>query len=315
MTSANICAVVKADAYGHGLEALNALGDADEFAVSCLREALQVSGSTEKTVNILSLPDKTLCDKYSDTAVPAVASEDDIEFVSRFGARMVNIKINTGMNRYGADPDELNKLLSIADKYRLKVKSVFSHIYDLGAAEKQFDKFIKCVEPVKKYIPQLHILSSNFSRLPSYMHLDMVRAGLVLYGYGHEAVRGAMTASSSITQLREVKADENIGYGNCLSGKRRVVAVLGAGYADGCRRTCDNMPRYVSMGNVLCPVVGQVCMDAMTVDVSGMDVKVGDEVYIMDKYYDAEAIAVSCGTISYEILTGFGKRAVREYIA
>ncbi len=314
LTTAKVCAVVKADAYGHGLPAIQAFDDADEFAVSSIGEAYEMRDITDKPVNILSLPDKTVPCSYRSGIFPAVCSEDDIEFISSRGARAVNIKLNTGMNRYGAEPEELEALLFAAGKKRVAVKSVFSHIYSVSAAEEQFEKFMKCVSPFSDYIPQKHILASNFTILPQYMHLDMVRPGIVLYGYGHSCVTSAVTAVCGITQIREVRANENIGYGIWRSGKRRKVAVLGAGYADGLRRTVDNIPRYAEICGFLCPLVGQVCMDAAMADVSGLNAKVGDEARIIGSMYGCEALAASYGTICYEVITGFSKRVKREYI-
>lgn len=314
LTSAKICAVVKADAYGHGIKALDAFDAADEFAVSSIGEACEARELTDKPINILSLPDKTVSCSYSLGIYPSVSSADDMEFVAKRGATAVNIKVNTGMNRYGAPPASLDSMLMEAKKRRLKVKSVFSHVYTLCAAEEQFEKFMKCVDSLSDYIPQKHILSSNFAVLPQYMHLDMVRPGIVLYGYGNSHVKSAITASCGITQIRDVSASENIGYGKWLSGKCRRVAVLGVGYADGFRRTACNIPRYVEIGGSLCPIAGQVCMDATMADVSGLNVSVGDEARIIGSLYGCEALATSYGTICYEVLTGFSRRVRREYI-
>lgn len=315
MTQAKLCAVVKADLYGHGLGALKAFEDADEFAVSSIGEAKEICKMTVNPINILSLPDKTVNCEYGSGIVPAVATVNDIEFVSRHGATAVNIKVNSGMNRYGVSAEGFAELLRTADKHRLKIKSAFSHIYEISAARKQFSYFMNTVKPFEDFIPQRHILSSNFITLPEFMHLDMVRAGIALYGYGSENLRSAVTARCGVVQIREVTARDNIGYGICESGKPRRLAVLGAGYADGIRRICDNIPHYVEIGGNLCPIVGQVCMDATMVDISGLDVSVGDEATILGSAYGCDAAACAYGTITYEILTGMSsKRVQRVYI-
>lgn len=315
LTSAKICAVVKADAYGLGLGAIDAFSDADELAVSSIGEALAVRQYADKPINILSVPDKTVQCTYCAGVYPTVASTDDLQFVADCkGANAVNVKINSGMNRYGAAADELESILLTAERLHLKIKSVFSHIYDIGAAQAQFERFMQSIAPYADSIPQKHIAAGNFVHLPSYMHLDMVRPGIVLYGYGHEAVRPAITAKCGVTQVRQVVESENIGYGQWINDVPRKIAVLGAGYADGCRRIGDNMPRYVEINGSMCAVVGQVCMDAMMADVSGLDVAAGDEAIVLGTQYGAEAMAVSCNTISYEILTGWSKRVQRIYI-
>lgn len=313
-TKAKICAVVKANVYGHGLKALAAFWEADEFAVSSAGEAAEVCRYTDKPVNILSSPDRTVACRYDANMFPAVSTPDDILFVTAHGGKAVNIKLNSGMNRYGADPAILEQMLRAADARHLQVKSVFSHIYDLSAACAQFEAFSQSVYPLRDYIPQKHILSGNFVRLPDYMHLDMVRPGLVLYGYGHESVRSAATATCGVTQVRQVPQGENIGYGHWPSEIARSVAVLGAGYADGVRRIAGNTPRYVIIGGHLCRVVGQICMDAMMADVRGLAVEAGDTATVLGDGYGFEAAAAACDTIAYEILTSLSARVERNYI-
>ncbi len=314
MTRASVCAVVKADAYGHGIKVVKSLSDADEFAVADISEAYELKELTDKPVNILSAPDKTAKRSYPAGVYPTVATAHDVDYVAGFGAKAVNVKVNSGMNRYGVNPSEFESLLFYLKRSELKIKSVFSHIYDLSAAQNQFDTFMICVKPFKDYIPQMHMLSSNFTVLPEYMSLDMVRAGIVLYGYGHECVHSAVTLTCGVTQVREVNEYDNIGYGISLSGKKRKIAVLGAGYADGIRRITNNSPRYVIIGENLCPVVGQICMDATMADISGLDVKAGDTAVLMGEGYGAESVAASYGTICYEVLTSVGKRVKREYV-
>lgn len=314
MTSAKICAVVKADVYGLGVEALSALEEADEFAVSCPTEAQCVRAHTDKPINILSLPDFSAGGTYGPDTVPAVAAPEDVSFVRSRGATAVNVKFNSGMNRYGTSSDGLEAVLRAADALHMRVKGVFSHLYDLSAAERQFALFYESVLPLKDYFPQKHILASNFVRLPAYMHLDMVRPGIVLYGFGHESVRSAITATCGVAQVRTVSPTDNIGYGVCPSGVRRTVAVLSAGYGDGVRRLANGAPRYVTIGRALCPVVGQICMDAMMADVTGLSVQKGDTAEIVSDAYGCEAVATACDTIPYEVLTGFSQRVRREYV-
>ncbi len=305
--------MVKADAYGHGLRAIEAFSDADAFAVSSIGEALEVREYTDKPIDILSSPDRTAPHVYPEGVFPSVSSADDVAFVAAFGATQINVKVNSGMNRYGADKNDLPELFRSAERAGLKIRSAFSHIYDISAAEEQFARFMRDIAPYASVVPQKHILSSNFAVLPAYMHLDMVRPGIVLYGYGHGLTESAITATCGVTCVREVSANENIGYGIAPSGKARKIAVLGAGYADGCRRIQNGAPRYVEIGGMLCPVVGQICMDAMMTDVSGLDVRVGDTATVLGTNYGCESVAASADTICYEILTGIGKRVPRLY--
>ena len=293
---------------------ISALKDADEFAVSSAGEAAELRGYTDKPVNILSAPDKTAEASYSDDVFPAVCTVSDVEFVKNHGARKVNVKVNTGMNRYGADEVGLEELLKAIEGAGMSVKDVFSHVYDISAAEEQFERFMSAARYLEGYFEQKHILSSNFLRLPEYMHLDMVRPGLVLYGYGDPRVSSAVKATCGVTQVRKVTADDNVGYGKVLSGRAREIAVLGVGYGDGYRRTTAGESRFVSIRGNLCPIVGQICMDACMADVSGIGAEVGEEACIIGADYGVEALAAAEGTIAYEILTGLSKRVERQYI-
>ena len=312
-TEAKLCAVVKANAYGHGLPAVRALLRADEFAVATVTEAWALARFTDKPINVLSPPDLAEGGAYMPQIVPCIDNVECATFVKKKGATRVNIKVDTGMSRYGTEPKALQALLHAADEQHLRVKSVYSHLYSTASASTQFYRFREAVRPFEAYIPQKHILSGNFLRLPPYMHLDMVRAGYVLYGYGHPCVQPALRAETTVTAVKAVKKGTHIGYGEYTAEKDCVVAVLGAGYADGIRRMSD-APRYVEINGVLCKILGQVCMDATMVDVSGLDVHVGDKVAVIGDAYGIEAAAASCGTIGYEILTGFSGRAVREYV-
>ncbi|MCI8488083.1 MAG: alanine racemase [Clostridia bacterium] len=314
LTPARVCAVVKADAYGHGTGALAALTEADEFAVSSVGEALEISEITDKPINVLSSPDKTVSAEYRANVFPSVSDIADLEFTAARGAKAVNIKADTGMSRYGSPLERLGDLLKAADKLGVKIKSAFSHVYHISEAERQFERFMTGIQPLKDYIPQKHILASNFAVLPEYMHLDMVRPGIALYGYGHESVKPIAKALCGVTLVRKVSESDNIGYGVFKSGRVRKIAVLGAGYADGVRRVIGKSPRYVSINGNMCPLIGQVCMDAAMADVSGLDVKAGDTAYVLCAEYNADSIATACGTISYEVLTGFGKRVKRYYV-
>ena len=291
---------------------MRAMRQADEFAVATVAEAWALARFTDKPINILSAPDTQASGAYTPQLIPCIDSAEGAAFVKGRGATRVNIKVDTGMSRYGTNPKALSEVLRAADSHRLGVKSVFSHLYSLSSASTQFYRFCEAVKPFAAFIPQKHILNSHFVRLPAYMHLDMVRAGYLLYGYGHPCVQPALRAETTVTAIKAVKKGTHIGYGDFTAEKDCVIAVLGAGYADGIRRITD-APRYIEIGGVLCPILGQVCMDATMVDISGLSVRVGDTATVIGGPYGIEAAAASCDTIGYEILTGFGERAVRVY--
>lgn len=320
-TPAKMCAVVKADAYGHGLCQVAAClnKDADEFAVATKAEAdnLVQCGIT-KPITILGCVDKTVFSPYVANVTPTVAHADDVQFLAAHNYRgAVAVKLNTGMNRIGVRPDDFKALYADIVAADMQVKSVFTHFYnsnDEEATLKQFDAIRLVQRAYFSLVPQFHCCASNFLTLPEYMHMDMVRVGISLYGYGHPCVRPAMKVTTTVLQVLSVKAGEAVGYGTYTVPCDCTVAALRVGYGDGYRRKTDGEPRYISINGYLCPILGQICMDICMADVSGIPVHAGDTAVLLDADTSCEALAASYGTIPYEVLTSFTSRAERIYV-
>ena len=150
----------------------------------------------------------------------------------------------------------------------------------------------------------------------------MVRAGIILYGYYPDAttkktvpLKPVMTVKSRVVQVREVPAGDSIGYGRTYTADKPLrVAVFAMGYADGYPRCVSNRISVVVGGKVV-PCIGRICMDMAWADVSGLDVRRGDEVVIFGEGpVTADTLADAAGTISYEILCDVGKRVPRLYL-
>lgn len=320
--SAQVCAVVKANAYGHGLITVSKFieSDADELAVATLEEANMLSTALiKKPIIILGAPDKSKkAVYYTKNIYPTVAETSDVDFLNSCGyCGAVNIKINTGMNRLGVTPENLSELLIRLKKYNIGVKSAFTHFFNsesLPDVSRQFNYFKNAVSVFGSDVPKLHVLASNCLFLPAYLQLDMVRTGIAMYGFGDTNLKPALSASTSILQIFSVKAGSNIGYGNCICERDCTLAAIRAGYGDGYRRIFNKIPRYVSINGHLAPVLGQVCMDIAMVDVSGLNISDKDRVNLIDEYATCDCLAASYGTINYEVLTSFSTRAERVYI-
>lgn len=314
---ASLCAVVKADAYGHGLRSALFLSQlADELAVATADEAARlVCEGVTKPINILGCADGGACGKFANVHFCA-ESEADIAALAANGiAGKVNIKVNTGMNRLGCDASSASRLYDFALSRGVGVKSVYTHFRSAlpSAAAGQFSEFMRAVSMLCER-PQLHCCASNALWLPPYMHLDMVRAGLGLYGAGDRRLKPSMSAYTRVMRVRDVRAGDCVGYGETVCPCDSTLAVLRAGYGDGFRRRDAGIPRYVSIGGALCPIVGQVCMDVCMADVTGLDVRAGDRADIICDMLPCESLAAAYSTVEYEVMCGFLPRAERIYV-
>ncbi|MEM8507407.1 MAG: alanine racemase [Bacteroidota bacterium] len=239
----------------------------------------------------------------------------------------VHIKFNTGLNRLGFwenDVDDILKLL-INQEY-ISVKAILSH---LAASEdenerefsiRQIQRFSNIAEklhPVLGYLPIRHML--NTSGILNYPEaaFDMVRSGIGLYGYGNHPdidtkLRPVATLRSVISQRHRIEPGESVGYNRKYkSDDYRITATIPIGHADGIGRQYGGGNTWVWVKGKKAPIIGNVCMDMIMVDVTAIDCKEGDEVLIFGGEYSAEDFASSANTISYEILTAISSRVKR----
>ncbi len=241
----------------------------------------------------------------------------------------IHIKIETGMNRLGfANDQELKKLADeLASNQLVKVASVFSHL--AGADEALFDEFTD--QQAESFIRRAAILadklpyrflrhllnSAGIERFPQYQ-FEMVRLGIGLYGIstqGDKRISPISSLKTTVSQVKTVPAGQTVGY----SRKGKVseemeIAVLPIGYADGYDRRMSNGNGKVFVGGQLVPVVGNICMDMCMVDVTGLDVKPGDQAEIIGDRVPLSEVARWMGTIPYEVLTNISPRVKRVYI-
>lgn len=238
----------------------------------------------------------------------------------------VHLKLNTGMNRSGLDPEELPALLEFFEvKRRVMIRSMFSHL--AGSDEEmhdeytlfQINRFIQMTEKVQLHFDYhiiRHILNSaGIERFKQYA-FDMVRLGIGLHGIS--TVGAPLIPVSSfktyVAAIRNVKADQTVGYGRKgILNRDSRIAVIPVGYADGLDRHLSRGVGEVMIGNKRVPIVGNICMDACMLDVTGTDTQVGDEVEIFGKYIPVTELSDKLGTIPYEVLTSVSHRVKRVY--
>ncbi|PWS30320.1 bifunctional UDP-N-acetylmuramoyl-tripeptide:D-alanyl-D-alanine ligase/alanine racemase [Pedobacter paludis] len=241
----------------------------------------------------------------------------------------VHIKIDSGMHRLGFDGNEIDKLSTfLKDSQRVKVQSIFSHLVASGEAEHdgftqhQIEKFKLMASQlidVLGYKPILHIANtSGISRWPE-GQMDMVRLGIGLYGFdsallNNRGLQTTMVLKTTVTQVKTLDAGETVGYSrNGVMPKGGKIATVKIGYADGYNRAFGNGVGKMLINGHLVPTIGSICMDMTMLDITGIDVKPGDEAIVFNQEHNIMELAKEINTIPYEILTNISQRVKRVY--
>ena len=335
-----IMAVIKADAYGHSAELIAAElwnKGVKSYAVSNILEAIDL----RKTLPDAQIVIFGYCDpewqqeiidgRFEQTAAGTEHAKLLSDIAVKRGIKLpVHIKVNTGMNRVGIDtPEELHTIMALAG---LDVRGVYPHfavadsddpsdIEYTNAQQEKLDKVAK--EARAAGIP---VYSRNSGGILYHKDLggDMVRSGIITYGCMPNTalpvpidIKPVMRLRAAVCQLKTVPAGTAVSYGRTyVTEKETVLAVIPVGYADGYSRGLSNKGA-VYFGEKRAPIVGRVCMDQMMVDVTGLDVKVGDVCELYSDTIDeikVDNIADMLGTIGYELLCLVSKRVPRVSI-
>lgn len=314
----NVCVMVKADAYGHGLRSvcMALKNDADFFGVATIYEAKKIR-SFGVTNKILVVGKSELCDLVShlenDVDI-SVFSFDELKQIEEFCKQKkkkmrIHIKVNSGMNRLGVKTiKEFNLMQNLLKNSKnLEFCGLFTHFCSIKEDKTYFEKqkktfelFVSVVD--KMFKPLIHVGGSGAICEEFSFHVDMVRAGLALYGYSSDLpVQKVMRVTSKILQINEVLPYEMTGYFPCKTASfPRRTATIFYGYADGIPKKLTNQA-FVKINNQKSEVLG-VCMDMIICDVTNVLCEEGDDVVVFD---DAEVWAEKLGVIPYEVLTGF----------
>lgn len=331
----SVMAVVKADAYGHGdANVAKALQDegCENFAVSNINEAINLrkAGIKGQILILGYTPEECAEDLKKYDITQALLSESFAERMSGSGIK-AQFAIDTGMNRIGLDADDPAACEAIIRKYadKFTLTGIFTHLCvadtpseeDFTASQiAKFEEVARSVADLK--LPFAHCLNSAgglFYDEPS--HGNLVRLGIILYGLKPDrenvlpdGIRPALEWKTVISMLKTVHKGESVGYGRTWTAESdRIVATLPTGYADGYQRALSGKGKVLINGRPA-PLVGRVCMDQMTVDVTDVPgVREGDEVTLIGEGYNADAMAADAGTIGYEILCAISPRVERVY--
>ncbi len=280
-----LCAVVKNDAYGHGLlPTATALAQiADCFAVGNAADAVAIKPVVRDVLALLPLNYRDTVIAVNAGAILTVDSFDTLDIVARVSKQLsiqprVHIKIDSGMSRLGFTETQLNCLCGAIDGLKMRIEGVFSHFYGETSdqCDKQLQYFGKCADMLQSRVGRKltrHIANTSAALLSSKYHLDMARVGLGLYGYGSDGLRPAAKVTANVISVKNVCSGSVVGYGAkyvCAQDTR--LAVLDIGYADGLPRSV--VGSAVKIGNAFCSIAA-ICMAMTVVDVGDADVRVG----------------------------------------
>jgi alanine racemase len=334
-----VMAVVKANAYGHGLrrvaEAL--AGHAEMFGVANVTEAEELRCYVDRMpIFILgpALPDER-ARIASARFIPAISTVEEARAYAALAGPEplpVHLKLDTGMGRVGIlEKDSLTTAREILALRELAITGLASHLpvgdEDDTFTREQLARFHALVGQLRSIgIPHPVVHIDNSAGIIAYPTQagDMVRAGLMMYGSAPIAefqpkLRAVMTWKTRITLIREMPAGHGISYGRTFITKTPMrIATLAVGYADGYQRHLTNKGTEVLIDGRRYPVLGRVTMDQILVDVTALpEVREGDEVVLMGRQGDEEILAAELaeksGTIAWEIFTGVGPRVERVY--
>ena len=335
-----VMAIVKANAYGHGLVRvathLMAAG-ADYLGVALYEEGilLRQAGITAPILVMGGIAGEQIPLFLKHDLTITTSSVDKLHLIDQAAAAMgvtarVHLKIDTGMERIGIHHYNADRLLEASlHCQQINVEGIYSHFAnadsaDLGHARLQLERFLDVCAFYEKRglpMPMRHIANSAaILQLPE-SHLDLVRPGIMLYGYYPSAVclrsvvvKPALTWKSRVVYFKVVQPSTPVSYGSTWQSEHAVrIVTVPVGYGDGYFRILSNKAEVIIRGQRH-PVVGRVCMDQLMVNLEWGTAYNGDEVILLGDSLSADELAAWAGTISYEILTNINSRVPRLYL-
>ena len=339
-TQTKIMAVVKANAYGHGMteisKKLNQVGVTD-FAVATLEEGIILREAGIKgNILILGYTNFNNIDyllKYN--LIQTIVDYDYAKRISQMdlkGKLKVHIKINTGMNRIGESYKNIDKLIEIYQMKNLEILGTYSHLCvsdslkedDKLFTNKQITNFFETIKTLQNLgydTGKIHIQASYGILNYPELNCDYVRPGIIMYGvYSDEYentktkvnLKPVLSLKARITSIKEITQGESVSYGRIFKADKTMkIATVGIGYADGYPRNLSGKNAKVLVNGNYVNIIGRICMDQLVIEVSNLTkIEDGDIVTLIgeEKQIKAEVVAQNSGTITNEILSRLGKR-------
>jgi alanine racemase len=330
LASSRIMAVIKANAYGHGLlRAAEALDEAEGFALLDVRDAISLrEAGFRQTILLLegffTADELPLLAEYElSTVIHSPQQLAMLDAYPRRGTLSVWLKINTGMNRLGFTPEQvpavMDRLKSHPATGEVTLMTHFSHADEPEGVAEQLERFKGLTAAYRA--PRSLANSAALLRYPA-THAEWVRPGIMLYGASPFADTSAqqlglqpvMTLSSQLISVRELKAGDRVGYAGLFTADKTMrIGTVACGYADG-------YPRHAPTGTPILVngqrtrTLGRVSMDMLSVDLSGIsNADIGSPVTLWGKDMPVEEVATAAGTISYELTCALTARVPVSY--
>ena len=330
-TNKEIMPTIKASAYGTYINRnLDLIKDFKIVSVALISEAIELRELGFKN-EIFTLYQPYLEDIENIIKYDITVGVCDLNFIKELSKlnNQVNIhlEIETGMGRTGIFVDKLDEIIDvIRNSNNINVEGVYTHLSSADIDEeytlRQIEIFKQGVEKLKKYfnLKYIHCEASPGLRF-KVDFCNLVRPGLIMYGYKCDdnfnefGLQPVAKLKSKIAFIKEVPKGTSIGYSRSyITDKITKVATINIGYADGVRRGLSNKG-FVVINNKKVPIIGKICMDSFMVDVSNIECKVNDDVYIWDNdLITLDEIANELNTISYEIISTITDRVERRFV-
>jgi alanine racemase len=339
-----IMAVVKANAYGHGaVEVARSIvtkKSAQYFGVAIVEEGIELrKAKIDYPIHVFTAPFKEQLQDFIDHDLEPTICDMDVAkrlnlLAQRSGRNVsVQVKIDTGMGRIGVKQNEAVQFVEKLSRLNnIRIKGIWTHFAtsdekELSFAYRQLKLFRDIVTELELkgiHIPLVHCANSGAIMQIPESYFDMVRPGIMMYGYRPSLetrrtipLRTVMSLKGKVGFVKRVSPGTSISYARrYIAKKETTIASITVGYADGYFRTLTNKA-FVLINGKRYPVAGTVCMDQIMVDVGNDTVKPGDEAVMMGtsgpRSIDAWQIAVAAGTIPYEVTCAVSQRVPRRY--
>ena len=345
-----LCPMVKANAYGHGDAMVAQLFQdwgVQNIGVCLIEEGLLLRklGIKIPILVFRGFDAKGAVAMIEHQLIPVVSHMDQLKILAEIGRPVsVHLKFDTGMNRLGMSEEQTFEVLQILKKSpQLKVDGILTHLYqsedsllENSHSQKQLEKLNFVIEQLQSVTDQFHALNSG--GIVCKMELMKknqnsgflfqknwgLRPGLLMYGYNPVKdssfqFKPALTLKSHTSVVRKIKKGEGVSYNHTWTAEKdSSVAVVPIGYADGWHRILSNQSQVLWNGQ-RAPLVGNICMDYLMVDVTGLDVKGENEVVFLGESQSGQQISAyevagHAKTVPWEILTSIGERVPRLYL-
>lgn len=335
-----LMAMVKASSYGAGLQEMVHILDQNQisyFGVAYADEGVQIrEAGSQLPIMVMNAEEDSFASCIENNLEPAIYDFDQLdEFIKECILHEVeqypiHLKFDTGMHRLGFEHQDIAKLKDVlSTQPEVKVASVYSHLADADNlrdkrfTEHQLQQFQQVVEVFKQFLSysfDAHILnSSGIANYPKHCY-TMARIGIGMFGISsnvqlNRKLEPVLGWYSKVSQVKLIKPGHSVGYSRTFKATQNTeIATIPVGYADGYSRSLSNGKGHVFIKGKVCPIVGRVCMDMIMVDVTGLNVKRGEEVELIGPHLTLEKMAELQQTIPYEVMTSISQRVHRIYL-